>query len=277
MLVSLQGIPLSAKDKEILRPLLIKHNYILSLESLWEIMDAVWDQLYEKHKTISSVFFSEFYGHPVWILNGIFSDLDLVSKRHRLIFSYYSLLVNSKYILDFGGGSGVLAKYIANMSFASAIDIYEPDPNYFFIKSIQNSQIKFISTINKSYDLIYCIDVLEHMTNPLLGVALISDSLKNKGHAVFANCFYPVIKCHLSDNFHFRYTFSIYCFCYGLIKVSALAGTHAYVFQKFDYLSNLRILIPLLNRLSRLLYLALSILLIIKNKIRRLLQCHLRR
>jgi len=53
------------------------------------------------------------------------------------------------------------------------------------------------------------------------------------GIVVFANCFYPVIHCHLPSTFHLRHTFPIVMNALGLRYVGRVDGaSHAQVFER---------------------------------------------
>jgi len=66
------------------------------------------------------------------------------------------------------------------------------------------------------------IDVLEHVPDPLINFAEMIKSVKLSGYLVIANNFRPVIKCHLPQVFHFRYTFNQFAIMMGLEVIGAL-------------------------------------------------------
>ncbi|MGB1702268.1 MAG: hypothetical protein ACPHFR_04035, partial [Cycloclasticus sp.] len=74
--------------------------------------------------------------------------------------------------------------------------------------------------------------VLEHVDDPLKDFACMINKVKTGGYLIVANCFYPVIKCHLPQNFHFRFTFNIFARLMGLRIKGGLKGSHATIFQK---------------------------------------------
>jgi hypothetical protein len=59
-------------------------------------------------------------------------------------------------------------------------------------------------------------------------------SVNINGYLVIANCFYPVIKCHLPSTFHFRYTFNQFAKLMGLKIVGKCHGSHATIYQKIE-------------------------------------------
>jgi 2-polyprenyl-6-hydroxyphenyl methylase/3-demethylubiquinone-9 3-methyltransferase len=66
------------------------------------------------------------------------------------------------------------------------------------------------------------------------GLALdLVEAVRPDGCAIFANCFYPVIKCHLQRTFYLRYQFKRLMTHAGLEFVARIPRTeHAYIFQR---------------------------------------------
>ena len=58
------------------------------------------------------------------------------------------------------------------------------------------------------------------------------NSVRLDGYLIIANCFAPVIKCHLPSTFHLRYTFKIFAKLMGLKLIGACQGSHATVYVK---------------------------------------------
>ena len=81
----------------------------------------------------------------------------------------------------------------------------------------QNPQIKFVAEFELDvYDMLVCTDVLEHVINPLDLLAQMIGAVRVGGHLLIANCFEPVIACHLPSTFHLRYSFDDFCSRLGL-------------------------------------------------------------
>jgi 2-polyprenyl-6-hydroxyphenyl methylase/3-demethylubiquinone-9 3-methyltransferase len=78
-------------------------------------------------------------------------------------------------------------------------------------------------------------DVLEHVPDPLKDFSKMIESVKIDGYLVIANAFFPMIKCHLPQNFHFRYTFNQLAKMMGLEVVGILEGSHATIFKRVEY------------------------------------------
>jgi len=186
----------------------------LTLVELQKELDRVWDECGLDNKEINNQDekLKEFYGHPVWILNGLFSEYDPESRSHRIVIAKYVLSKKLNRVADYGGGSGVLAKMIGEFSSKTKVDIIEP---YYSGISVEQGNVRNIKNYDGKYDLIIFQDVLEHMQNPLIVLKGLKSKLTNGGKLVFANCFYPSIKCHLPCTFYLRWTFRAVMFMYG--------------------------------------------------------------
>lgn len=212
-----------------------------TVEWVWAEMDRVWDSYdINNRKALSDQAIAEFYSHPVWLMNGIFSSLDSDSVKHRDLISQFTRDNGFKLIADYAGGFGELAMKMAKKSPNSIIKIIEPYPSGFGLyrlKGKENIEIKDTLGVNE-YDVIIAQDVLEHVEDPVgLAIAL-SESVQDGGVIVFANCFYPVIKCHLPKTFHLRHTFRFVMAAYGLEYQGRLTGAeHVLIFKKTGGLS----------------------------------------
>lgn len=204
------------------------------LENIWQLMDIVWGEYGCDNKKLNWNDIGEFYSHPVWILNGLFIEQHELSMQHRHAISDWVAAKSSvSKILDYGGGFGTLARMIADKKPSLAVDIYEPHPSDYSKHRISNCrQIQFVSNIKTKYDVLVSTDVLEHVPDPLKIFEEMILSVKDNGYLVIANNFFPVIKCHLPQTFHLRYTFNIFAKLMGLIFVGPLAGSHATIFRK---------------------------------------------
>ena len=208
----------------------------LSLEQIWQMMDDVWDQLGCDNKNLNWEKISTFYNHPVWILNGLFIEQHELSMQHRKSISNW-ININSeriKYVVDYGGGMGTIAKLIAESNPSLSIDIYEPYPSQVAIKKLEKySNINFVDEFKKcKYDCLVSTDVLEHVADPLSIFAQMINSVRLDGYLIIANCFYPVMKCHLPRTFHLRFTFKIFAKLMGLKLIRACQESHATVYVK---------------------------------------------
>lgn len=209
----------------------------LDRDVLLNEIDRVWNQLgLDNSESLSkqSENVAAFYSHDVWILNGLFSEYDSVSRGHRLAIADFITKLPVDQIADYGGGSGTLAKFIAEINSNVTVDIVEPFPASFFKNKLQNYlNVNFVSELNKQYDLLIAQDVLEHVDDPVRLALSMIDSVKLGGYVIFANRFYPDIKCHLPSTFYLRHQFKRIVKFAGLDFVANVPGAkHALVFRK---------------------------------------------
>jgi 2-polyprenyl-3-methyl-5-hydroxy-6-metoxy-1,4-benzoquinol methylase len=204
------------------------------LEQMWYLMDLIWDDYSCNNKKLNWDYIGKFYSHSVWLLNGLFLEQDEVSMGHRHSISDWVIKHGFKNIVDYGGGFGTLARLIAEKESQTMIDIYEPHPSEFGLKRAgEFININIVDQLSDNYDVLLSTDVLEHVPDPLNDFSKMIDSVQVGGYLVIANCFYPVIKCHLPQDFHFRYTFNIFARLMGLKICGVLVGSHATIFKKY--------------------------------------------
>lgn len=212
----------------------IDHNKD-DLENIWQLMDMVWDEYGCDNKKLNWNNIDKFYSHPVWLLNGLFIEQHALSMQHRNAISDWIADKSSiSKILDYGGGFGTLARLIADKNPSLLVDIYEPHPSDYSKQKISDyPQIQFIGNIKeKYYDVLVSTDVLEHVPDPLKTFEEMILSVKDDGYLIIANNFFPVIKCHLPQTFHLRYTFNVFAKLMGLVLVGPLDGSHTTIFRK---------------------------------------------
>lgn len=209
----------------------------LKLNRLHAEMDNVWDANGLNNKLplgSQTNAVAAFYSHPVWILNGLFSEHDPESVAHRHAIASHVQNIPHATVADYGGGSGVLARFIAESSPKINVDIIEPFATDFFVRRLQGiSNIRFVPKLSHNYDVVIAQDVLEHVDNPLELAVEIIQATKLGGHLIFANCFHPDIKCHLPATFYLRFTFSSLMRHAGLECVGKIIGAeHAIIYRK---------------------------------------------
>lgn len=206
------------------------------LNWLWEEMDRVWDELsLDNNARNDQEALGEYYSHPVWILNGIFSASDPISTDHRVSIATFLREKGKTKIADYGGGFGALAQAISRASPDADISIIEPFPSRVGINRLSHERrIRFLPKLeNGSYDAVVAQDVLEHVEDPVKLAFEIAAGLQDGGLAIFANSFFPVIKCHLPCTFHLRHTFSFVMRRMGLEFLGNVSGaSHAQIFLK---------------------------------------------
>ena len=237
MQIDLSDKNLTSKEKNEIKVLLKRKCNKVSndLEQIWYLMDLIWDDYNCDNKNLEWNKISKFYFHPVWILNGLFIEQHDLSMSQRNAISSWIAENSFKNIVDYGGGFGTLARIIAGKDVNIDVQIYEPHPSKYALKRVAEfSNISIINKLNTNYDCLISTDVLEHVPDPLKNFSSMVNSVKVDGYLVIANCFAPVIKCHLPQTFHLRYTFNQFAKVMGLEVIGALEGSHATIFQKVD-------------------------------------------
>jgi 2-polyprenyl-3-methyl-5-hydroxy-6-metoxy-1,4-benzoquinol methylase len=249
---------LSEKDLSELQILLLKSSSSPpTVNDIWQLMDEVWDKLGCDNRNINWEKINGFYKHPIWILNGIFTEYDPASIRNRQAIADWVFLNQNKInsCLDYGGGFGSLSRLVSDKSSEIFIDIYEPHPTTVALsKSEKYYKINYIDTIEKHYDLLISTDVLEHVSNPLKLFSEMIGYVNYEGYIILANCFYPDIKCHLPITFHLRFTFNIFAKMMGLKNLGRCNKTYAFLYQKRSTKIINWKLIRLFERLSQVLF-----------------------
>ncbi len=205
------------------------------LEQMWYLMDLIWDDNKCDNKNLNWEKIGLFYSHPVWLLNGLFIEQHDASMEHRHAISDW--VVKNKFInvVDYGGGFGTLARLVAEKNINIKMNIYEPHPSEFGLKRASEFEnITIIDKLDNNYDCLVSTDVLEHVPDPLFDFSEMIKSVKIDGYLVIANCFTPVIKCHLPQTFHLRHTFNQFAKMMGLEVIGILEGSHATIFKKIE-------------------------------------------
>ena len=176
----------------------------------------------------------DFYSHPVWLLNGLYTETDPDSILHRNDLSIWIKSINSiNKIADVGGGIGFLAKKISSFNPEIKIDVVEPFPSDYAKRTVKEyPNVAFIPELNTIYDCITLMDVLEHVEDPIGMINSLHPHIKDQGYLITGNCFKPVIKCHLPCTFHLHYSFCEIVKMLGLDFVEKIPGTHIEIFKK---------------------------------------------
>jgi SAM-dependent methyltransferase len=181
-----------------------------TLERMWLCIDSVWDDLGCNNEKIDNGRLGEFYGHPIWLLNGLFAEQHPQSVQNRIDIAGWIAAKKLRRMADFGGGFGTLARMTAEKCPEMEIDVIEPYPSAVAVDKCRlYPNISYKATFSGQYDLIVAMDVFEHVPDPLRLVHETAHNLKIGGIYLTANCFYPVIKCHLPRTFHFRRSWNL--------------------------------------------------------------------
>jgi 2-polyprenyl-3-methyl-5-hydroxy-6-metoxy-1,4-benzoquinol methylase len=216
-------------------------KYLPTVEWIWQEMDRVWYLLgLDNGQPPLKQLISDYYCHPVWLMNGIFTALDPVSKLHRKAIAIHLSKTGFKTIADYGGGFGELALTIADTIPEGSISIIEPYPSKVALDRLSNTtRVNFSSQLDFSgYDVVIAQDVLEHIEDPIELAYQLAEATHVNGQVIFANCFYPVIQCHLPITFHLRYTFFWIMKAMGLQYIGKVRDAeHAFVFERIGELN----------------------------------------
>lgn len=180
-----------------------------SLETIWALIDLAWEETSCRQNDFDPEKIKKFYGHPVWLLNGLFIEQHSDSLLHREKFAEEVVGSEPSAICDYGGGFGGLARMIANLSPRIGVDLFDPHPHPVSLElSLSFKNLRHVDKPQGPYDVMIATDVFEHVPDPLGEVEKSSRFLRVGGRYLIANCFYPVIKCHLPSTFHFRESFN---------------------------------------------------------------------
>lgn len=236
MKINLKDKNLTKVEKEEIEKLLKREKQGLDdLEQMWYLMDLIWDDYHCDNKNLNWENIGKFYSHQVWLLNGLFIEQHEVSMGHRHAISDWIIENDFNNVVDYGGGFGTLARLVAEKDKTIQMNIFEPHPSGFGLKrAAEFDNINIIAKLESNYDCLMSTDVLEHVPDPLADFSNMIKSVKIGGYLVIANAFYPMIKCHLPQDFHFRFSFNYFAKMMGLEVVGTLEGSHATIFKKME-------------------------------------------
>lgn len=180
-----------------------------TLEQVWALVDAAWNEC-QCDQGVTDERVSKFYAHPVWLLNGLFVEQHAESLKQRQNIAEYVANLRPKRVADFGGGFGSLARMIGGLCPTAEINVVEPHPHRMAVYLAEKtSNVRYRSDLIGEYDVLIATDVFEHVQNPLALVESTSAHLKVGGEYIIANCFWPVVSCHLPSTYHFRWSWHL--------------------------------------------------------------------
>ena len=190
----------------------VERNYLLnvferyqgypSLQQLWLLMDEQW-QAHGCDPLQMDARINAFYRHPVWLLNGLYIEQDPQSLAFRQAFTEWVKQQSPLCVADFGGGFGGLARFIGAALPQASVEVVEPHPHPAAIAlAADTPNVRIVSELTGDYDLLIATDVFEHVPNPIALAASTASHLRVGGRYLIANCFAPVIACHLPQLFH---------------------------------------------------------------------------
>ncbi len=196
---------LSSDEKDYLVSIFERFNGYPKIEEIWQLMDEQWVALSCDPNQMDNRVVT-FYRHPVWLLNGLFIEQDPQSLENRHMFTDWIINQSPRRVADFGGGFGSLARFVGNALPSATVEVVEPHPHPGAIAEVENTpNVRFVPELNGKYDLLVATDVFEHVPDPLALAAQTAGHLHIGGKYMIANCFQPVIRCHLPQLYHFHY------------------------------------------------------------------------
>lgn len=200
-----------------------------SLKELWRLMDAAWKEL-DCDPYVFDERVEQFYNHPVWLLNSLFVETNCSdSHKSRKDFAKWIATLSPERIADYGGGFGTLSRMIGLLCPKATVEVIEPYPHVAAISLAEKiSNVVYCKQLTGTYDVIVATDVFEHIPDPLEVVATSSSHLKIGGYYVMANCFQPVILCHLPQNYHWNLTWDFAMKELGLLPCCSISYGKAY-------------------------------------------------
>lgn len=225
---------LSTEERLAIASLLAEVGPDPSLEQLWWLMDQAWEDCRCDNRHVNTERYASFYRHPVWLLNGMFIEQHSTSMGHRRAITAAVAALRPEHVVDVGGGFGTLARLLASALPKAQIHICEPYPPQHGIVSCQPyANIQFVPELtSEAYDVLVSTDVLEHVPDALALLAHMVKAVRPGGHLLIANCFHPVIQCHLPCTFHLRHSFDSFCRELGLDVLGPCAESHATIYRR---------------------------------------------
>ena len=172
------------------------------MQQIWQLMGEQWqahgcDPLQMDERV------SAFYRHPVWLLNGLFIEQDLQSLAHRRAFTAWVMHQAPIRVADFGDSFGGLARFIGAALPHVLVEVVEPHPHPAAMAlAVDTPNVRLVSELTDDYDLLIATVVFEHVPDPIALAASTASHLRIGGRYLIANCFAPVIACHLPQLFH---------------------------------------------------------------------------
>lgn len=193
---------LSDHERDYLHKVFELYGGFPSFDQLLKLMDEQWVD-HRCNPLLMDERITAFYSHPVWLLNGLFIEQDPQSLAHREAFTNWVTSQTPERVADFGGGFGGLARLIGAASPQTSVEVIDPHPHPSAIALAgETSNVRFVPELTGNYDVIIATDVFEHVPEPIQLAASTARHLRIGGKYLIANCFAPVIACHLPQLFH---------------------------------------------------------------------------
>lgn len=219
----------SNSDLQWLSNVFNEFNGYPNLEEVWGLMNVIWDEL-DCDPFVMDERIGKYYSHPVWLLNGLFIEQHPQSIQNRKLFVDWVVRQSPSRLAEFGGGFGSLARMVGQKLPATEIEVIEPHPHPIAIaRANKTGNVRYKPALSGEYDLIIATDVFEHVPDPLQLVFDTAQHLRRGGQYLIANCFAPVILCHLPQTFHFFHSWDNSMNAIGLIPSERVAYGRAFI------------------------------------------------
>lgn len=207
---------LSEQEQSYLKEVFTRFGGYPSLEKMWQLMDEPWTALGCDPLTMDDRV-TAFYRHPVWMLNGLFVEQHQQSLDNRKKFTNWVVSQKPLRVADFGGGFGGLARFIGEALPGAQVEVVDPHPHPAAIALASSKpNVRYVQQLTGVYDLLIATDVFEHIPDPIGLTAETAAHLRVGGQYLIANCFAPVILCHLPQLFHFNSSWDLVMRSMGL-------------------------------------------------------------
>ena len=191
-------------EKRYLKEVFYRFGGYPDLEQVWSLMDEPWVELGCDPMNMDERV-TAYYQHPVWLLNGLFIEQHTESIENRTKFAKWVMDQNPRRVADFGGGFGGLARITGEALPNAQVEVVDPHPHPAAIALAANTpNVRFVPELSSEYDILIATDVFEHVPDPIGLTAKTAEHLRVGGQYLIANCFAPVILCHLPQLFHFN-------------------------------------------------------------------------
>jgi len=150
--------------------------------------DSIWSSKDRSTEEATEAFYNE-HDADLW-RQAYLARTRYIYKKKILLASHIAHAIKARQILDYGCGAGVLVHYLKRKGFVvDAADI--PSPTLEFVKTMGLNSVltitKDLQLQKEQYDLITCLDALEHTFTPLEITKRLLGSLKKGGilHVTF--------------------------------------------------------------------------------------------
>lgn len=193
---------LLSEERTYLEEVFDRFNGYPNLEQMWSLINEPWVELDCDPLNIDKRI-TAYYQHPVWILNGLFVERHKLSLENRRRFAQWIVDQAPKRVADFGGGFGALARFIGGGLPNAQVEVVDPHPHPAAAALAADTRnVRFAPELTGEYDILIATDVFEHVPDPIGLTAETAQHLRVGGQYLIANCFSPVVLCHLPQLFY---------------------------------------------------------------------------